>query len=75
MKNARFLKTMFLIWAEVAGIGDEDLVNDVVKRAYQLWDDAGDGVLPHELAHTLRPQELISGFQKNHLSFKKIRNA
>ena len=64
MKNARFLKTMFLIWAEVAGIGDEDLVNDVVKRAHQQWDDAGDGVLPHELAHTLRPQIPISGFQK-----------
>ena len=71
MKNARFLKTMFFIWAEVAGIGDEDLVNDVVKCAHQQRDDAGDGVLPHELAHTLRPQELISGFQKNHLSFKK----
>jgi hypothetical protein len=32
-------------------------------------------LLPHELTDTLRPQELISGFQKNHLSFKKIRNA
>lgn len=28
-------------------------------------------LLPHELTDTLRPQELISGFQKNHLSFKK----
>ena len=41
----------------------------------QQRDDAGDGVLPHELAHALCPQKLISGFQKNHLSFKKIRNA
>ena len=29
-------------------------------------------LLPHELTDTLRPQELISGFQKNHLSFKKL---
>ena len=61
--------------AEVAGIGDKDLVNDVVKRAHQQRDDAGDGVLAHEPSNTLRPQKLISGFQKNHLSFKKIRNA
>ena len=37
----------------------------------QQRDDAGDGVLPHELTDALRPQKLISGFQKNHLSFKK----
>ena len=61
--------------AQIAGVGNKDLVNDVVKRTHQQRDDAGDGVLPHELAHALRPQKLISGFQKNHLSFKKIRNA
>ena len=70
MKNARFLKTMFLIWAEVAGIGDEDLVNDVIQRAHQQGDDAGNGISPHELTDTLRPQKLISGIHKIHLSFK-----
>ena len=64
-------KAGIAVGAEVAGVGDKNLVNDVVKCAHQQRDNAGDGVLPHELAHTLRPQELISGFQKNHLSFKK----
>lgn len=56
---------------QVAGVGDKDLVYDVVKRTHQQGDNAGDGVLPHELAYTLRPQKLISGIHKNHLSFKK----
>ncbi len=57
--------------SEVTGVGNEDLVNDVVKRAHQQRDDAGDGVLPHELADTLRPQKLIFGIHKNQPSFKK----
>ena len=39
----------------------------------QQRDDAGDGVLPHELAYALRHQKLISGFHIIHLSFKKIK--
>ena len=46
--------------AEIAGVGDEDLVNDVIQRAHQQRDDARNGVLPHQPAHALRPQELIS---------------
>ena len=38
------------IRAEIAGIGNKDLINNVVKRAHQQRDDAGDGVLPHEPA-------------------------
>ena len=46
--------------AEIAGVGDEGLVNDVIQRAHQQRDDARNGVLPHQPAHALRPQELIS---------------
>ena len=46
--------------AEIAGVGNEDLVNDVIQRAHQQRDDARNGVLPHQPAHALRPQELIS---------------
>ena len=46
--------------AHLAGVGDEDLVNDVIQRAHQQRDDARNGVLPHQPAHALRPQELIS---------------
>lgn len=37
--------------AEVIGVGNEDLIHDVVKRRHQQRDDAGDGVFPHQ-----RPQ-------------------
>ena len=50
--------------AEVTGVGDEDLVDDVIERTHQQRNDAGDGVLPHELSNTLRPQKLISSVQK-----------
>ena len=59
------------IRAEIAGVRNKNLVHDVIKRAYQQGDNAGDGVLPHELADALRPQKLISGIHKIHLSFQK----
>ena len=59
------------VGAEVACVRNKDLVNDVIERTYQQRDNTGDSVLTHELSNALRPQKLISGFQKNHLSFKK----
>ena len=36
------------VGAEITGVGNEDLVHDVVKGAHQQGNDAGDGVLPHQ---------------------------
>ena len=65
------------IGAQIAGVGNENLIDDVVQRAHQQRDDAGNGVLPHELADTLRPQKLISGIHKNSPFFrnKKMRKS
>ena len=57
--------------AEVAGVGNKNLVNNVIERAYQQGDDTGKGVLPHELSDALRPQIRISVIHKSHLSFTK----
>ena len=58
------------VGAEIAGVCDEDLIDDVIQRAHQQRDDAGNGVLPHELSDTLRSQKLISCFHIIHLSFE-----
>lgn len=62
--------------AEIACVGDKDLVNDVVERTHQQGDTAGHGILPHELADRLRPPNLIPVIHKNTPVFPpKIRNA
>ena len=50
--------------AEIACIGDKNLVNNVIERTHQQLDDAGNGVLPHEFADTLRSQSLTSGIHE-----------
>ena len=40
--------------AEVAGVGDEELIDDVVKRPDQQRDDARHGIPAHELSDPLR---------------------
>lgn len=63
------------VGAKVAGIGDKNLVNDVIKRAHQKGDDAGDGVLLHKPADTLRPQMLIGLFHWYHVPLHNIKIA
>ena len=46
--------------AQVVGVGDEELIDDVIQCAHQQRDDAGNSVPPHELSDTLHPQKLIS---------------
>ena len=50
------------VGTEVACVGDENLVDDVIERADEQRDDARDGIAPHELSHALRPQKLICVF-------------
>ena len=45
--------------AEIACIGDEDLVNNVVERADEQRDDTGNSIFPHKPAHRFAPQKLI----------------
>ena len=52
------------VGAQVAGVGDEDLVDNVVKRADQKGNDAGNGVSLHQLSHTFRSQELMAMFHR-----------
>lgn len=41
--------------AEIAGVGNKDLVNDIIERADQKRDDARDRVLPHQVPDALSP--------------------
>ena len=59
------------VGAKVAGVGNKNLVDNVIQRAHQQRNDAGNGILPHKLADALRSQKLISGIHKIHLSFEK----
>lgn len=43
------------IGAEIAGIGNKDLVNDIIERADQKRDDARDRLLPHQVPDALSP--------------------
>ena len=43
------------VGAEIAGVGNKDLVNDVIERADQKRDDARDRILPHQLPDALSP--------------------
>ena len=60
--------------AEVAGVGNENLVNDVVQCPYQQRDNAGNGVAPHEPADRLRSQKLMFRIHKMTLPKNKMRN-
>lgn len=37
------------VGTEVAGIGDEDLIDDIIQRRHQQRDDTGNGVFSHQL--------------------------
>ena len=41
--------------AKIAGIGNKNLVYDVIKRAYQKGDNAGQGISLHQLSDALCP--------------------
>ena len=45
--------------AEIVGVGDEDLIDDVVKRRHQQGNDAGNRVFAHQAANRLRFQKGI----------------
>ena len=47
------------VGAEIARVGDKDLVDDVVQRAHQQRGDARDGVAPHQRADALCFQKRI----------------
>ena len=57
------------VGAEVAGIGNEDLVHDVVQCADQQRNNARDRIAPHQLADALRAEKLIGMFHRIHLTF------
>lgn len=54
---------------QIAGVGNEDLVHDVVQCPHQQGDHAGNGVAAHEPPHTLRSQKIVGAFHKISLSF------
>ena len=58
--------------AEVVGVRDEELVDDVIQRADQQRDDAGHGIAPHERADALGPQKLIVCVHMGSSPCKKI---
>ena len=61
------------VGAQIAGVGDEDLIHDVVERPYQQGDDAGEGVAAHEPPDGLGLQKLCVVFHRCVLSFGVIK--
>ena len=53
--------------AKIAGVGNKDLVHDVVQCADQQRNNARDRILLHQLADALRAKELIGTFHGIHL--------
>lgn len=47
------------IRAKIVGVGDENLIDDIVKCRHQHRDHAGDGKFPHELSNALMLQKAI----------------
>ena len=45
------------VGAQIAGVGDEDLVDDVVQRRHQQGNDARNGILAHQRADPLGLQK------------------
>lgn len=54
---------------QIVGVGNEDLVHDVVQCPHQQGDHAGNGVAAHEPPHMLRSQKIVGMFHKISLSF------
>jgi len=61
------------VGTQIAGVGDEDLIHDVVERPYQQGDDAGEGVAAHEPPDGLGLQKLCVVFHRCVLSFGMIK--
>ena len=47
------------VGAQITGVGNEDLVHDVIQRPHQQRDDAGHRIPAHQLAHGLGAQKLV----------------
>ncbi len=47
------------VTAQVRGVGDEDLIDDVIQSRHQQADDAGNGVLHHQLADRFLFQKVV----------------
>ena len=54
---------------QIVGVGNEDLVHDVVQGSHQQGDHAGNGVAAHEPPYVLRSQKIVGMFHKISLSF------
>ena len=55
------------VGAQIAGVGNKDLVHDVVQRTHQQRNNARDRILSHQLADALRAEKLIGTFHGIHL--------
>ncbi len=60
------------VGAEVACIGDKDLIDNVIQCPDQKGDDAGDGVFPHEPPHPFGGEEILCFFHGKCFLRKKI---
>ena len=57
------------VGAQIAGVGNKDLVHDVVQRTHQQRNNARDRILLHQLADAFRAKKLIGIFHGIHLAF------
>ena len=57
---------------QIVGVGNEDLVHDVVQCPHQQGDHAGNGVAAHEPPHMLRSQKIVGAFHK--ISLPSLQN-
>ena len=57
------------VGAQIAGVGNKDLVHDVVQRTHQQRNNARDRILLHQLADAFRAKKLIGIFHGIHLTF------
>ena len=55
--------------AQIAGVGNKDLVHDVIQRTHQQRNNARDRILLHQFADALRAKKLIGTFHGIHLTF------
>ena len=51
---------------EVGGIGNKNLVHDIIQGSHQQGDNAGNRILPHKAADGFGPQKLICCFHKRY---------
>lgn len=61
------------VGAQIAGVGDKNLIHDVVQRAHQQGNDTGQGIAAHQASHGLYAQGLTGlrelGRSGNYLVF------